>query len=95
MTWRYGELFLRRFHADRIEVQNLRLLHRPTLAPKGKGGGRAVSIHIDEAHGQVEMLPAFSQRRGVYDLDLYLAATAGGGRMGRSAPRAGSTRATT
>ena len=72
MTWRYSELLRRRFHADRIDVQLLRVLRRPTLTPKGKDNGLPVSFLIDDAHGRIEMLPAFSYRRGIYDLDLNL-----------------------
>ena len=72
MTWHYTELLRRTFHADRIDVQLVRVLRRPTLSPKGKDTGLPVNFHIDAAHGRVEMLPAFSYRRGVYDLDLNL-----------------------
>jgi len=72
MTWHYTELLKRTFHADRIDVQLLRVLRRPTLTPKSKDTGLPVNFHIDAAHGRVEMLPAFSYRRGVYDLDLNL-----------------------
>jgi translocation and assembly module TamB len=72
MTWRYTELLGRTFHADRIDVQLLRVLRRPTLTAKGKDTGLPVNFHIDAAHGRVEMLPAFSYRRGVYDVDLNL-----------------------
>ncbi|RAK52428.1 translocation/assembly module TamB [Phenylobacterium deserti] len=82
MTWRYAELLRRRFHADRIEIQSLKVLRRPMLTPKGKDRGLPVSFFIDEAHARVEMLPAFSYRRGVYDVDLELAVQRGGGQRG-------------
>ena len=72
MTWRYAELLRRNFRADRIDVQVIRVLRRPTLTEKGKDTGLPVSFHIDAAHGRIEMLPSFSYRRGVYDLDLNL-----------------------
>ncbi|HEV7383820.1 MAG TPA: translocation/assembly module TamB, partial [Phenylobacterium sp.] len=72
MTWRYAELLTRNFHADRIDVQTLKVLRRPTLTKKGKDTGLPVSFHIDQAHARVEMAPAFSYVRGVYDLDLNL-----------------------
>lgn len=83
MRWRYGDLLRRRFTADRIEVQSVRLLRRPTLSPKGKDRGLPVSFHINEAHARVEMLPEFSFRRGVYDLDLSLDVERVGGRTGK------------
>jgi translocation and assembly module TamB len=72
MTWTYAELLRRNFHANRIDVQALKLLRRPTLTAKGKDTGLPVSFHVDDAHARVEMLPAFSYERGVYDLDLNL-----------------------
>ena len=72
MTWRYAELLRRNFRADRIDVQLIRILRRPTLTKKGKDTGLPVSFHIDAAHGRIEMLPEFSYRRGVYDLNLAL-----------------------
>lgn len=82
MRWRYAQLLLRRFQADQIEVQSLRLLRRPTLTPKGAEGGMPLSFYIDEATARVEFLPEFSQRRGVYDLSLYLAMPRRGGPRG-------------
>jgi translocation and assembly module TamB len=82
MTWRYSELLLRRFHADRIEVERLRLIRRPTLTPKGKAGGMPVSFYIDQASGRVQALPAFSRQLGVYDVGLYLAVQRSGGMRG-------------
>ena len=72
MTWRYAELLRRTFHAQSIEVGLVQVIRRPTLTPKGKDTGLPVNFHIDAASGRVEMLPAFSYRRGVYDLDLNL-----------------------
>ncbi|WP_411287741.1 translocation/assembly module TamB domain-containing protein, partial [Phenylobacterium sp.] len=83
MRWRSGDLLRRRFHAERIEAQNLRLLRRPTLTPKGKDQGLPVSFHITEARTRVEMAPAFSYRAGVYDLALALDVERRGGQQGR------------
>jgi translocation and assembly module TamB len=82
MTWRYSELFFRRFHAERIEVQTLRLIRRPTMGPKGGGGGTPVSVYVDDARGRLEMLPAFSIQRGLYDVGLTLAMHRRGGERG-------------
>jgi translocation and assembly module TamB len=83
LQWRYGELLLRRFHADRIDAGVLRLIRRPQLAPSTGGtGGMPVSLHIDQAHARVEMLPAFSLQRGLYDADLMLAMNRRGGAHG-------------
>ncbi|MBS0334176.1 MAG: translocation/assembly module TamB domain-containing protein, partial [Proteobacteria bacterium] len=72
----------RRFHARDLQVQSLKLLRRPTLTPKGQDTGLPVSFHIDKAHARVEMAPAFSYERGVYDLDLNLAVSRNGDQRG-------------
>lgn len=82
MRWRYAQLLLRRFQADEIDIETLRLIRRPTLSPKGKEGGTPLSAYIDQATARVEFLPEFSQRRGVYDLKLYLALPRHGGPRG-------------
>src|SRR5439155_18466300 len=48
----------------------------------GKAGGLPVSFFIDEALARVEILPGFSQQRGVYDLGLNLVVNRGGGMRG-------------
>jgi translocation and assembly module TamB len=82
LRWRYAELLVRRFHADTIEAGEVRLIRRPTLAPKGKSSGLPVSFFIDDARGRVEMLPAFSTRRGLYDLQMMLIVRRSGGERG-------------
>lgn len=68
MNWRYGDLLWRRFNADDIRIDRMRLIRRPTLSPKGKSRGLPVSFHIERMSARVEMEPAFSYRRGVYDV---------------------------
>jgi translocation and assembly module TamB len=82
MTWRYEDLFRRRFHADAIEARSLRFLRRPTLSAKGKDNGLPVSFEIDALKTRVEMLPAFSRERGLFDLDLKLDVERSGGQKG-------------
>jgi len=83
LHWRYHQLLFRRFHADSIAAENIRLYRRPTMGPKGKDEGLPVSFFIDDAHGRVEMLPGFAGgQRGVYDLKLYLAVQRRGGMRG-------------
>jgi len=85
ITWRYLELLRRRFDADLIEAQNIRVIRRPTLAPKGKDRGLPVSFHIDKATTRLILEPAFSNARGVYDLDFNLDVERKGGRSGKLA----------
>lgn len=80
LQWRYLELFRRRFDADLVEAQRIRLIRRPTLAPKGKDRGLPVSFHIDALRGRIEMEPAFSYERGVYDVSGRLDVERLGGR---------------
>lgn len=82
MKWRYLELLRRNFHADSIDIQTIRILRRPTLSPKGVDRGLPVSFHIGKARSRVEMLPAFSYERGVYDLNLQLDVARRGGQRG-------------
>ena len=72
LTWRYAALLRRTFQADLVEADSVRLIRRPTLTPKTKDRGLPVSFHVAHAETQVEMLPAFSYRRGLYRLELSL-----------------------
>ncbi len=72
MTWTYLQLLRRNFHASRIDVQSLKVLRRPTLTKKGEDTGLPLSFHIDRANARVELAPAFSYERGVYDVGLNL-----------------------
>jgi len=83
ITWRYLELLRRRFDADLVEAQNVRVVRRPTLAPKGKDRGLPVSFHIDKVATRLILEPAFSNTRGVYDLGLALDIERKGGRSGK------------
>ena len=83
LTWRYLDLLGRNFHADDIEVQDLKLIRRPSLsAAGGEAGGLPVSFHIDHAHGRLELEPGFSYERGLYDLDFNLHVERAGGQRG-------------
>jgi translocation and assembly module TamB len=83
VSWRYLELLRRRFDADLIEAENIRVIRRPTLAPKGKDRGLPVSFHIDKAVTRLVLEPAFSNTRGVYDLNFNLDVERRGGRSGK------------
>ena len=83
VSWHYLELLRRRFDAQLIEADSVRILRRPTLAPKGKDRGLPVSFHIDQVRSRLTMEPAFSYTRGVYDVRLALDLGRGGGRSGK------------
>ena len=68
VAWRYHELFARRFHADSLAAEKVRVLRRPTLTPKTVSRSLPVSVNIETAHLVVETLPAFSYSRGLFDV---------------------------
>lgn len=80
LEWNYLELLRRRFHAERLTIEELRLLRRPILTPKeDETGGLPVSLLIDRAEMRLVITEAFSYERGVYDVDASLAIRRGGG----------------
>ncbi|MBL8552989.1 MAG: translocation/assembly module TamB domain-containing protein [Phenylobacterium sp.] len=87
LTWRYAKLLSRTFDADLVEAQNVRLIRRPTLGPKGKDRGLPVSFHIDKAVTRLILEPGFSTERGVYDVTFDLDAERKGGRRARLAAK--------
>ncbi len=87
LQWRYLELLRRRFDADLIEAESLRLIRRPALGPKGKDRGLPVSFQIDALRTRLVMEEGFSYRRGVYDLNASLDIERTGGRSGKIAAR--------
>lgn len=88
LQWSYLQLLRRRFHAERIRAEEVRVLRRPTLTPKGESKGLPVSFDIDVIQARIVMEPAFSYRRGVYDLSGRLDVERGdGGQSGRIAAR--------
>lgn len=68
ISWRYAELLQRRLHAEAITAQQVTVLRRPTLTPKQTSRGLPVSFDIDLIKARLELTPAFSYRRGVYDV---------------------------
>jgi translocation and assembly module TamB len=72
MTWRYLDLLRRHFHADLVDIQSVKLLRRPTLTPKGEDSGLPLSVHLGDVRARLELTPAFSYERGVYDLTANL-----------------------
>lgn len=82
VSWRYTQLLRRRFEADRLEADSVRVLRRPTLAPKGKDRGLPLSFHIARGGARVLLEPAFSYRRGLYDVTFSLDVERRGDRSG-------------
>lgn len=69
LRWTWQDLFARRFHAKTLAARQLTLIRRPALSPQtAPSGPSPVSVAIDKLNARVEMLPAFSDQRGLYDL---------------------------
>jgi len=68
VVWHYGALFRRRFEAEAIHIEQVTVIRRPTLAPKGKDRQLPLSFDVDTLKARVETLPAFSRTRGLYDV---------------------------
>lgn len=80
VKWNYAELLRRRFDADVVMAQSVRVIRRPAMGPKGKDRGLPVSFHIDRLGTRLILEPAFAQTRGVYDLKAALDIERRGGR---------------
>ncbi|WP_340643871.1 translocation/assembly module TamB domain-containing protein [Phenylobacterium sp.] len=84
ISWHYAELLRRKLHAEAITAEQVTVLRRPTLTPKQKSSGLPVSFDIDLIKTRLELQPAFSYRRGVYDVTGDLDVQRGGrGQQGR------------
>ncbi len=71
MRWRYAELFSRRFHALAITAAGLTLLRDPVLKaePPAKGASSLpIAVQVDALALRLQTLPAFSVKRGLYDV---------------------------
>ncbi len=80
VKWRYAQLLRRRLDIDSLTARQVQVLRRPTFEPKGVDRGMPLTVQIDRAQTRVEMLPAFSGQRGVYDFGLQnLTVIRGGG----------------
>ena len=82
IRWRFSELLQHRVALTAITARSVTLLRRPTLTPAEPPSPLPVSIQIDAARTRVEMAPAFSGRRGVYDLSTALRVERSGGAKG-------------
>jgi translocation and assembly module TamB len=79
VSWRYMQLFTRSLYVDRLTARQVTVLRRPTLTPKQKSAALPVSIVIDSFAARMELAPAFSYRRGVYDVTGGFSIRRGGG----------------
>ncbi|MET0337227.1 MAG: translocation/assembly module TamB domain-containing protein [Caulobacter sp.] len=84
VDWTYPALFVRRFKAERITAEHVTVIRRPTLSPKSgqPSKGLPISFDIDALAFRLETLPAFSQTRGLYDVNGDLEIERAGDRRG-------------
>ena len=85
LRWRPYELIGRRFHAERLRAEVLRVERRPEVEPTGPpgGGGLPVSILLDDVRLRLETRPAFSVREGIWDVAGEARIRRNGGASGR------------
>ena len=68
--WDYGALVHRRLQVSTLTAQEVTVIRRPSLAPKGPPSpGLPVSFDIRSMKLRLKTLPAFSTREGLYDID--------------------------
>ena len=69
LRWSYGALVRRRLQVDAASIGKVTVLRRPTLSAKGPpSAGLPLTINVGQVRFQLETLPAFSQRYGLYDV---------------------------
>lgn len=69
VDWSYLPLLNRRFHAQEITVDAIRLIRRPVLGPETEPGGASpISVEIDRFAANIELLEGFSQEYGRWRL---------------------------
>lgn len=69
VDWSYLPLILRRFHADTIEADVIRLIRRPIPEPDvTPPGPQPLTIDIDHFESRVEFLEGFSEEYGRWNL---------------------------
>lgn len=70
VDWTYWPLLTRRFHAELIEAEVIRLIRRPNVEPSADDtpGGQPLAIDIDRFAADVELLEDFSEDYGRWRL---------------------------
>ncbi len=69
VDWSYLPLLTRRFHADEITADTIRLIRRPALEPSTEPGGPSpLTFDIDRFATNVELMEDFSQEYGRWRL---------------------------
>ncbi|WP_296817866.1 translocation/assembly module TamB domain-containing protein [Brevundimonas sp.] len=70
VDWSYWPLLVRRFHADMIEAETIRLIRRPQLEPRvTPPGPQPLTVEIEAFEADVELLEGFSEEYGRWRLE--------------------------
>jgi translocation and assembly module TamB len=67
IRWRPGELLFARLHVQSLIVGKIIVYRQPVLGTQSQGKGQQISVQFDAVHARVQLEPAFSQTRAVYD----------------------------
>ena len=68
LRWDWPRLIDRHLTINEIDAGTLTVLHAPASQSGGGGGASPVSLEIQKLAVRLELLPAFSSRYGLYDL---------------------------
>jgi translocation and assembly module TamB len=84
VDWTYSALIGRRFHADLVQADVVRLIRRPELEPSLKPPGPLpLAVDIDRIQARVELLEGFSKEYGRWTLEGSTRLERKGGKAGR------------
>lgn len=84
VDWSYLPLLLRRFHADEVEAEVVRVLRRPLVEPRVRPPGpMPLSIDIDAFNARLELHEGFSETYGRWEVAGDLLMLRDGAKSGR------------
>ncbi len=69
MRWDWTQLLGRRLAVQELDARLMTVLRAPAPKRTAPGGGSTVTVAVDKLAARVELLPAFSTRYGLYDVD--------------------------
>ena len=83
VRWDWTQLLERRVAVHEADVRLATVLRAPHTGPSTPGGASAVSLDIGRLTARLELLPGFSTRYGLYDVDGAFQLRRPGGAAGR------------
>ena len=85
VRWDWPQMLSRRLVVNEAQARLVTVIRRPAVEPAGPAGGRApVSLHVDKLAAQMELMPAFSSRYGLYDVTGAIDSRREGGMAGKA-----------